>query len=131
MIQGLHHVAILCSDREKSLNFYRAIGFEIVSCTIRPERCDEIINMQGHSIALELFISNDRPQRVTDPEAYGLRHIAFCVYGLDELNNFLNGCGYSPEPIRKDSFTGEKMFFVKDPDGLPIEFREEKSKENK
>ncbi|MDU1057997.1 MAG: VOC family protein, partial [Streptococcus salivarius] len=30
----------------------------------------------------------------------------------------------SCQPIRKDSFTGEKMTFFDDPDGLPLELHE-------
>lgn len=32
--------------------------------------------------------------------------------------------GYQPEPMRVDTITGKAMFFVKDPDGLPIEIHE-------
>lgn len=36
----------------------------------------------------------------------------------------LEGKGISCEPASKDSFTGEKMTFFRDPDGLPIEIHE-------
>ena len=32
--------------------------------------------------------------------------------------------GISCEPVRTDTFTGEKMTFFRDPDGLPIEIHE-------
>ena len=32
--------------------------------------------------------------------------------------------GYAPLELRHDTFTGDAMFFVMDPDGLPIEIHE-------
>ncbi len=124
MITGLHHIAILCSRREVSLRFYETLGFSIRENHVRPERNDEIIMMDGCGITLELFIADDHPQRVTNPEAYGLRHLALKTDDVKAVCEKLISAGYEPEPIRFDSFTGEKMTFVKDPDGLPIELHE-------
>ena len=73
---------------------------------------------------LELFIMKDRPARVSDPEAYGLRHIAFRVSSVDEMVAELESKGIPCEPVRADTFTGGKMTFFRDPDGLPIEIHE-------
>ena len=124
MIRGLHHIAILCSDREASLRFYETLGFDLYESHLRPERQDEILMMRRHGIVLELFVSEDRPARPTGPEAYGLRHLALAVDALEEVLRTLTDAGYAPEPIRRDTFTGERMTFVKDPDGLPIELHE-------
>ena len=124
MIRGLHHIAILCSDREASLRFYETLGFDLYESHPRPERQDEILMLRGHGIVLELFVSKNNPPRVSNPEAYGLRHLALAVDALDELVGTLEHAGYQSEPIRRDTFTGEKMTFVKDPDGLPIELHE-------
>lgn len=61
---------------------------------------------------------------MTNPEAYGLRHLALSVNKIEEVVQKLEASGYRPEPIRRDSFTNEKMTFVKDPDGLPVELHE-------
>ena len=37
---------------------------------------------------------------------------------------FLNEQGIETEPLRVDDFTGEKMTFFFDPDGLPLELHE-------
>ena len=66
----------------------------------------------------------DRPARVSDPEAYGLRHLAFFVPSVDDMVRELESKGVPCEPIRLDSFTGKSMTFFKDPDGLPIEIHE-------
>ena len=124
MIRGLHHIAILCADREASLRFYRALGFDLYESHVRPERHDEILMLRGHGIVLELFVSAGNPPRVSGPEAYGLRHLALAVDELDDVLAALTDAGYAPEPVREDTFTGERMTFVKDPDGLPIELHE-------
>ena len=129
MITGLHHVAILCSERERSIRFYETLGFRVYETHIRPERNDEIIFMkqaceESMDVILELFIAESHPQRVTSPEAYGLRHLALRVVDAQAVRRSLLLSGYEPEPIRTDTFNGRKLFFVKDPDGLPIELHE-------
>ena len=125
MIKALHHIAVLCSNKQKAVSFYvDALGFKLVKTHIRPSRGDEIVMLDGYGIRLELFIVKDRPPRTTNPEAYGLRHLALYVDNIEELVVMLRARGFLPEPIRQDSFTFEKMTFVKDPDGLPIELHE-------
>ena len=125
MISALHHIAILCSDKRKAISFYvDALGFKLVKNYPRPERNDEILLLEGYGILLELFVARERTNRVTSPEAYGLRHLALKVSDIEKLTVLLRARGFEPEPIRNDSFTYEKMTFVKDPDGLPIELHE-------
>lgn len=121
---ALHHIAILASDRARSLAFYETLGFHLTENHIRPERKDEILMLDGFGITLELFVKNDCPARVSDPEAYGLRHLALRVEKIEVWIQKLRDAGYAPEALREDSFDGRKMTFVKDPDGLPIELHE-------
>ena len=80
--------------------------------------------VDGPGIVLELFISEKHPQRVSNPEAYGLRHLALGVTDAQTAREKQIAAGYNPEPIRTDTFNGRRLFFVKDPDGLPIELHE-------
>ena len=73
---------------------------------------------------LELFIIKNCPKRPSYPEAYGLRHLAFAVKSVDEAVKELNEKGIATEPIRIDAYTGRKMTFFFDPDGLPLEIHE-------
>ena len=122
----IHHIAIICSDKDAALEFYHTrLGFPIIRENYRPEREDWKIDLSINSTTeLELFIMKDRPARVSDPEAYGLRHIAFRVASVDEMVAKLESKGIPCEPVRTDTFTGEKMTFFHDPDGLPIEIHE-------
>ena len=58
------------------------------------------------------------------PEAYGLRHVAFRVEDATAARETLIRKGYAPQELRHDTFTGDAMFFVMDPDGLPVEIHE-------
>lgn len=125
MNDGLHHIALLCSDKARALRFYRdALGFEVVREVVRVERGDEIVWLRGYGVVLEVFFVPDRPPRVSDPEAYGLRHIALGVDDVEAMAARMRACGFEPEPIRRDTFDGKKMTFVKDADGLPVELHE-------
>ena len=73
---------------------------------------------------LKLFIMNARPARVSNPEAYGLRHLAFAIPSVEETVCELESLGISCEPVRFDTYTGKAMTFFSDPDGLPIEIHE-------
>ena len=122
----IHHIAIICSDKETALEFYHVkLGFPIIRENYRAERDDWKIDLAiNDTTELELFIMKNRPARVTNPEAYGLRHLAFRVDSVDDLVAELEEKGISCEPVRRDAYTGEKMTFFPDPDGLPIEIHE-------
>ena len=120
----IHHIAVICSDKSAALEFYHEkLGFRIIQENYRPERDDWKIDLEMGSCELELFIMKDHPRRLS-PEAYGLRHLAFKVESVDRLVAELEEKGIPCEPVRTDTFTGEKMTFFHDPDGLPIEIHE-------
>ena len=66
----------------------------------------------------------NRPARVSNPEAYGLRHLAFAVSSVEETVHKLENAGIPCERVRKDAYTGKPMTFFRDPDGLPFEIHE-------
>lgn len=43
---------------------------------------------------------------------------------LQEFTRYFLKVGIECEPIRVDSYTGKKMTFFHDPDGLPLELHE-------
>ena len=121
----IHHIALICSDKEAALDFYvRKLGFSVIRENYRPERDDWKIDLQiNETTELELFIMKGHPARLS-PEAYGLRHLAFQVPSVEETVLALAQKGIACEPVRFDSFTGKKMTFFHDPDGLPLEIHE-------
>ena len=126
ILNTIHHIAIICSDKDAALHFYHdVLGFQIIRSNYRPERDDWKIDLAiNDTTELELFIMKDRPARVTGPEAYGLRHLAFSAPSVADMVKELESKGISCEPIRLDSYTNKPMTFFIDPDGLPIEIHE-------
>jgi len=121
----VHHIALIASDYQKSRHFYvDLLGFEVIRENFRPEKNDWKIDLKLADLELELFIAPDHPKRPSYPEAYGLRHLAFCVDSVEQTAKELNQKGIATEPVRIDPFTDKKMTFFFDPDGQPLEIHE-------
>ena len=125
MLSKQHHIAIICSDYAKAKEFYiDKLGFRLVREVWREQQQDYLRMLQFGDTTLELFIMPDAPRRVTDPEAMGLRHLAFHVENVEEGEKWLNSLGIETEPIREDKCNGGRFLFFRDPDGLPLELHE-------
>ncbi|HEX3107135.1 MAG TPA: VOC family protein [Terriglobales bacterium] len=126
MFSRVHHIAIICSDYEKSKQFYiKILGFEVVRETYRQERKSYKLDLRmGDICDIELFSFPHPPRRVTSPEACGLRHMAFEVDDIESVAVKLRDKNVTLEPVRTDEFTGKRFTFFRDPDDLPIEIYE-------
>ena len=126
MLKSIHHIAIICSDYEKSKAFYTEIlGFGIIKETYRKDRGSYKLDLTlDGAYVIELFSFPDPPERPTRPEAAGLRHLAFTVNDLEAAVRELKEKGIETEPIRTDPLTGKRFTFFFDPDKLPLELYE-------
>ncbi|NMG08002.1 VOC family protein [Brasilonema sp. UFV-L1] len=125
-ITRIHHVAIICSDYERSKNFYTEIlGFSIINETFRPQRNSYKLDLRvGENHQIELFSFPNPPERVSHPEACGLRHLAFEIDDIEQTVAYLKSKNIEVEDIRVDEITGNKFTFFQDPDHLPLEIYE-------
>lgn len=122
-LKQIHHIAIIASDYARSKAFYcDTLGFTLTSEVYRAARRswkgDLALNGQ---YTIELFSFPDAPPRVTQPEALGLRHLAFSVDDVAAASAMLTASGIRCEPLRTDPLTGKQFTFFQDPDGLPLE----------
>jgi glyoxylase I family protein len=125
-VTGIHHVAIICSNYERSKHFYtKILGFAIVQESFRAARNSFKLDLKvADNVQIELFSFPDPPKRVNNPEACGLRHLAFAVDDLDATVCELQSQDIPVENIRIDELTGKRFTFFKDPDDLPLEIYE-------
>jgi glyoxylase I family protein len=126
MLEAIHHVALICSDYERSKDFYsRILGLPIIREVWRADRQSWKCDFRLGFAQIELFSFADPPVRPSRPEACGLRHLAFRVKILEPMIAHLEHACVSVEPIRTDEHTGRRFTFFSDPDGLPLELYEE------
>lgn len=127
LLQGIHHVALICRDYAQSRAFYHdTLGLPIVSEHYRAERESWKLNLAlPDGSQIELFSFPAPPPRPSRPEACGLRHLALRVDNLDEEIARLQAAGVECEAVRVDEYTGQRFTFLADPDGLPIELYEQ------
>ncbi len=125
-LHAVHHVALICSDYEKSKHFYVDIlGLEILAENYRAARDSWKLDLAlPNGTQLELFSFPKPPARPSKPEACGLRHLAFVVRDLDAIVSWLTSHQIEVEPIRVDEYTHKRFTFFKDPDDLPLELYE-------
>ena len=125
-LKGVHHIAIICSNYEKSKEFYTQIlELTIIREVYREQRHSYKLDLAlNDEYIIELFSFPNPPHRSSRPESCGLRHLAFSVNNLDESVANFKSKGIELEPIRTDEFTQKRFTFFNDPDGLPIELYE-------
>ncbi|MFZ7942097.1 VOC family protein [Neobacillus sp. 19] len=125
-LKRIHHIAVICSDYQKSKDFYvRVLGLTPAREVYREERESYKLDLEidGH-YQIELFSFPNPPPRPSYPEAAGLRHLAFEVDDIAEAVEVLQNQDVTVETIRIDPLTNKKFTFFADPDGLPIELYE-------
>ena len=125
-LNKVHHIALICSDYEKSLEFYtHVVGCQVIAEHWREEQQSYLtkLSLNGEYV-IELFSYPSPPQRPSYPEAAGLRHLAFEVDDIEEQVAELDRLGVAHEAIRTDMTTGKHFVFFNDPDDQPLEMYE-------
>ncbi|WP_080145475.1 SMU1112c/YaeR family gloxylase I-like metalloprotein [Marinilactibacillus piezotolerans] len=125
MLNRIHHTAIIASDYERSKQFYtEQLELKVINETYREERDSYKLDLAIGDAQIELFSFPDPPERVSSPEARGLRHLCFEVEDVQAAAHWLQKKGIETEPIRIDPITQKAFTFFKDPDDLPLELYE-------
>jgi len=125
-LKDIHHIAIICSNYERSKHFYiNILGLQLIREIYREQRQSYKADLAlNDKYIVELFSFPDPPRRLSRPEGTGLRHLAFEVENIDATVHLLQQENIIAEPIRIDETTGKRFTFITDPDELPIEFYE-------
>ena len=128
------HVNVNVLDLERAIAFYRdALGCEVI------DRQESDNYEEGHlrlayvraadsPIEFELSEYSGRSEPYDyGPGRFGNAHVAVCVEDLEAEHDRMQGVVTSITPIEHHVANGNlqcRYFFVRDPDGFPIEFIE-------
>ena len=124
MLQAVHHVAIIVSDYEKSKAFYvDTLGLEVVRENYRADRGSYKLDVKLGDCELEIFSFPGSPQRLTRPEACGLRHLAFRVTDIHEPSQNWNAAASRWSQSAWTPIQGICTPFLWT-DGLPLELKQ-------
>lgn len=132
------HLVVGVTDMDRALAFYRdVLGMEVVfERLISGEPFDAVLQakhkQQGRVVGgllgglmVELLSLGAKP--ATDNPArrgiVGIQNVSLSVTDLNDTHRRISGAGYQPEQ-EPFEIGGVRMFFVKDPDGTPVEFIE-------
>ncbi|EKO3587389.1 VOC family protein, partial [Vibrio metschnikovii] len=90
-LESIHHVAIICSDYQRSKSFYTEIlGLKILAENYRESRDSYKLDLAlPNGGQIELFSFPELPPRLSNPESQGLRHLAFVVNSVELTANEL------------------------------------------
>jgi lactoylglutathione lyase len=120
----LIHTCYRITDVDRSVGFYEKLGFEeLARMPIRDEAVNVFMGLPGDGARLELTWNKDQQEPYEIGTGYG--HIALTVDDLDATLGNLQQVGIQPE---KPPYTvregGNRLCFVRDPDGYRIELIE-------
>ena len=78
-IEAIHGIAIVCSDKEKALDFYHGkLGLPIIRDNCKENNKDHWkIDLDMGPCELEIFIKKNWKEN--ERYAYGLRHLSFVM----------------------------------------------------
>ena len=123
---ALIHTCYRITDIDRSVAFYEALGFqEVGRLPIRDEAVNVFMNQPGDGDMprLELTYNVDRTEPYEIGTGYG--HIAITAGDLDGTLANLKEQGIEPErPPYSVREGGNRLCFVRDPDGYRIEIIE-------
>jgi lactoylglutathione lyase len=119
----LIHTCYRIGDIDRSVAFYRALGFEELSRKpIRDEAINVFMGLPGDGPRLELTYNHGVSRYDLGT---GYNHIAITVPDIDKALAGLAEQGIEPEkPPYRVSEGGSLLCFVRDPDGYRIELIE-------
>jgi glyoxylase I family protein len=121
------HALIVARDLERSIEFYKSIGFEHLETIQRPK--DRVAVMRLGGVKIEIMNLPEGEETMREPRKLtdlGFRHIGFKVDDLDEVYERLKDRISFDSPPRKIAGRGNRMtVFFKDPDGVEMHFVQE------
>jgi len=125
----IHHVALSVKDIEKSINFYAVFGFKVAYTWQSEDKSLQISHLKLGKTFLELFCFKNYQEApesskelMTDLPRIGVKHFGLKVKSVHETKKFVLDNGYKGDIEIIRGKTEVDYFFIKDPDGILLEF---------
>jgi catechol 2,3-dioxygenase-like lactoylglutathione lyase family enzyme len=128
-ICSYEHVGIRVSDRQRALDFYAALGFQVELDHTGKSASNALEIVNEHGVRINLICNGSAQPRAynvlqDDPrKPPGLTHIAFAVKNLEEALDLVC-CLDIPVTEGPKELPRRRYFFVRDPDGNVLEINE-------
>jgi catechol 2,3-dioxygenase-like lactoylglutathione lyase family enzyme len=131
------HLVVGVTDMDRALAFYRdLLGMDVVFETlISGEPFDAVLHAKHQQegrvvggllggLMIELLSLGPKPADSPGRRGItGIHNVSLSVVDLDDTHRRIRDAGYEPDQ-KPFEIGGVRMFFVKDPDGTPVEFIE-------
>lgn len=120
-VVGIAHVGLPTNDLEKTIAFYKSLGFKVIMETFNEKAKEKVAFLQIKNYCIETF---ENHQAVMTDGAY--QHVALDVEDIEYVYREISKNGYQviTDGIEKLPFweNGVKFFMIKGPNEERIEF---------
>lgn len=120
---GVQHIGVPCTDIDKTIGFYKSLGFEAVLETENKEAQERVAFLKLGNLVIEAY-----GNRQTSGRSGAIDHIALDVTGIDTLFAAITASGLKSieGEVRSLPFweRGVRFFTILGPDNEKIEFCE-------
>lgn len=124
-VSGIQHVGIPTNDIQKSMLFYKDLGFEVIWQTVNEQNGESVAFLRLGNLTMEVY---ENKQAVMKPGA--IDHIALDVTDIDSIFSIMKSSGYQclDEHVQFLPFWehGVRFFTIIGPNKEKIEFCERK-----
>lgn len=123
------HVALSVSNADKSIEFYKKLGFKFDKRYDAPDKSLSIVLLKNENMILELFCYknyNELPKHCEDLAedlvVLGTKHFGLAVEDVKTAAEFVTKNGICKSlPKIQTGRLGRDYFFITDPDGILVE----------